>query len=55
MYSMKTVDIRKMNTEQLTLETTNLREEIAQMRRKKPRVEFTKFRALETKRKILLR
>ncbi|MEI7838251.1 MAG: 50S ribosomal protein L29 [bacterium] len=52
---MKTVDIRKMNTEQLTLETTNLREEIAQMRRKIAMGEITNVRAIRIKRKDLAR
>ncbi|MEI7674177.1 MAG: 50S ribosomal protein L29 [bacterium] len=52
---MKTVDIRKMNTEQLTLETTKLREEIAQMRRKIAMGEVTNVRSIRVKRKDLAR
>jgi large subunit ribosomal protein L29 len=55
MYSMKTVDIRKMNTEQLTQETTKLREEIATMRRKIAMGEVSNVRAVRLKRKDLAR
>jgi large subunit ribosomal protein L29 len=52
---MKTVDIRKMNTEQLTQETTKLREEIATMRRKIAMGEVSNVRAVRLKRKDLAR
>jgi ribosomal protein L29 len=52
---MKTIDIRKLNTADLTAETTKLREEIAEMRRKISLGEVQNVRAVRMKRKDLAR
>ena len=52
---MKTVDIRKLNTTELTAETTKLREEIAEMRRKIALGEIHNVRSVRIKRKDLAR
>ena len=52
---MKTIDIRKLNTADLTAETTKLREEIAEMRRKISLGEVQNLRAVRMKRKDLAR
>lgn len=52
---MKVVDIRKLKTAELATESTKLREEIAEMRRKVHMGEVTNVRSLRTKRKDLAR
>ncbi len=52
---MKIVDIRKKNTNDLALESTQLREEIAEMRRRLYNGEVTNVRAIRSKRKDLAR
>ena len=52
---MKTIDIRKLTTQDLTAETTKLREEIAEMRRKIALGEVSNVRAVRLKRKDLAR
>ena len=52
---MKTIDIRKLTTQELTAETTKLREEIAEMRRKIALGEVSNVRAVRLKRKDLAR
>ena len=48
---MKTIDIRKLTTQELTTETTKLKEEIAEMRRKIALGEVANVRAVRLKRK----
>jgi|CryBogDrversion2_11_1035321.scaffolds.fasta_scaffold101901_2 large subunit ribosomal protein L29 len=52
---MKTIDIRKLTTQELTAETTKLREEIAEMRRKIALGEVSNVRSVRLKRKDLAR
>ncbi len=52
---MKIVDIRKLSTEQLTQESTKLREEIAELRRRVAMGEVTNSRAIRNKRRDLSR
>ncbi|MEI7758825.1 MAG: 50S ribosomal protein L29 [bacterium] len=52
---MKTIDIRKLTTQELTTETTKLKEEIAEMRRKIALGEVANVRAVRLKRKDLAR
>jgi ribosomal protein L29 len=52
---MKVADIRKLKTEELAVETTKLREEIAEIRRRVHMGETTNVRSLRTKRKDLAR
>ena len=52
---MKVVDIRKLSTEQLTTESTKLREEIVEMRRRLHLGEVQNVRVIRNKRKDLAR
>lgn len=52
---MKVVEIRKLSTNDLASESTKLREEIAEMRRRIHLGETTNVRMLRTKRKDLAR
>ncbi|MBP7767265.1 50S ribosomal protein L29 [Candidatus Saccharibacteria bacterium] len=52
---MKTVDIRKLNTSDLTTEVNKLRADIAEMRRKIHMGETTNVRILRAQRKDLAR
>lgn len=52
---MKIVEIRKLKTPDLAAESTKLREEIAEMRRRVAMGETTNVRQLRTKRKDLAR
>lgn len=52
---MKVVDIRKLSTSELAIETTKLREEIAELRRRLHMGESQNVRILRTKRKDLAR
>lgn len=52
---MKVTEIRKLKTVELTVETTKLRAEIAEMRRRVHMGENTNVRSLRTKRKDLAR
>jgi ribosomal protein L29 len=52
---MKVIDIRKLTTAQLTTETTKLREEIAELRRRMHMGEVQNIRTLRGKRKDLAR
>ncbi len=52
---MKTVDIRKLKTSELTTEITKMRIEIAEMRRRVHMGESTGVRALRAQRKDLAR
>jgi large subunit ribosomal protein L29 len=52
---MKIADIRKKNTTDLAKESTQLREEIAEMRRRLYSGEVTNVRAIRAKRKDLAR
>ncbi|MBI2009075.1 50S ribosomal protein L29 [Candidatus Saccharibacteria bacterium] len=52
---MKIADIRKKSTQDLTRESTELRDEIAQMRRRLYSGEVTNVRAIRSKRKDLAR
>lgn len=52
---MKMLDIRKLPTTQLTTETTKLREEIAELRRRVHMGEQTNVRLIRNKRKDLSR
>lgn len=52
---MKIADIRKKSTQDLTRESTQLRDEIAQMRRQFYSGEVTNVRAIRSKRKDLAR
>jgi len=52
---MKVVDIRKLSTPELATESTKLREEIAELRRRLHMGESQNVRILRTKRKDLAR
>jgi len=52
---MKIADIRKKSTQDLARESTQLRDEIAQMRRRLYSGEVTNVRAIRSKRKDLAR
>lgn len=52
---MKVVDIRKLSTAELTTESTKLREEIAELRRRVHMGEVQNVRSLRNKRKDLAR
>ncbi len=52
---MKVAEIRKIKTTELTAETTKLREEIAELRRRIHMGETTNVRVLRSKRKDLAR
>jgi ribosomal protein L29 len=52
---MKITDIRKLSTTDLTAESTKLREEIAELRRRLQMGEVQNVRVLRTKRKDLAR
>lgn len=52
---MKIVEIRKLSTEQLTVESTKLRDEIAEMRRQIVLGELQASRTIRGKRKDLAR
>ncbi|MDO8591400.1 MAG: 50S ribosomal protein L29 [bacterium] len=52
---MKIADIRKKNTNDLAKESTQLREEITEMRRRLYSGELTNVRAIRAKRKDLAR
>jgi len=52
---MKIAEIRKLSTTELTQQTTSLRDEIAELRRRLYTGEATNVRALRAKRKDLAR
>jgi ribosomal protein L29 len=52
---MKIAEIRKLSTNELTTESTKLREEIAELRRRLHSGEMQNVRVLRTKRKDLAR
>lgn len=52
---MKIADIRKINTDELATETTRLREEIAELRRRAAMGEVQNVRQVRAKRKDLAR
>jgi ribosomal protein L29 len=52
---MKTVEIRKLSTKELTAESTKLREEIAELRRRTSLGEVQNVRQVRGKRKDLAR
>ena len=52
---MKIVDIRKLSTEQLANESTKLREEIAELKRRSHLGEVQNVRSIRAKRKDLAR
>jgi len=52
---MKIVDIRKLPTKELTIQSTSLREEIAELRRRLSMGEVQNVRILRSKRKDLAR
>jgi ribosomal protein L29 len=52
---MKMVEVRKISTADLTVQTTKLREEIVELRRKIHQGEVTNVRLLRQKRKDLAR
>lgn len=52
---MKIVDIRKLSTAELTTESTKLREEIAELKRRLHMGEVTNVRVIREKRKDLAR
>lgn len=52
---MKITDVRKLSTKDLASESTKLREEIAEMRRRVHLGEMTNVRSLRNKRKDLSR
>ncbi|HKU18450.1 MAG TPA: 50S ribosomal protein L29 [Candidatus Saccharimonadales bacterium] len=52
---MKVVDIRKLSTEQLTTESTKLREEIVELKRRLSLGEVQNVRVIRGKRKDLAR
>lgn len=52
---MKIVEIRKLDTKKLTTESTKLREEIAELRRRMHTGEVQNVRVIRTKRKDLAR
>lgn len=52
---MKIAEIRKLSTNELTTQSTQLREEIAELKRRLVMGETTNVRAVRTKRKDLAR
>jgi len=52
---MKVIDIRKLSTEQLTTESTKLREEIVELKRRLSLGEVQNVRVIRGKRKDLAR
>jgi ribosomal protein L29 len=52
---MKMIEVRKISTTDLTVQTTKLREEIVELRRKIHQGEVTNVRLLRQKRKDLAR
>jgi large subunit ribosomal protein L29 len=52
---MKITDIRKFNTDELTVETTKLREEISELKRRAVTGETQNVRLVRAKRKDLAR
>ena len=52
---MKIADIRKLDTSQLTVESTKLRDEITELKRSKSMGESQNVRLVRTKRKDLAR
>ena len=52
---MKVVDIRKLGTSELAVKSTELREEIAEMKRRLRMGELTNTRSIRLKRKDLAR
>jgi ribosomal protein L29 len=52
---MKTVEIRKLSTTELTTESTRLREEITELKRRLHMGELQNVRIIRTKRKDLAR
>lgn len=52
---MKIVDIRKLSTTELTAESTKLREEIAELKRRSRMGEVQNIRVIRNKRKDLAR
>jgi len=52
---MKMIEVRKISTADLTIETTKLREEIVELRRRIHQGEVTNVRLLRQKRKDLAR
>ncbi|MGH7157923.1 MAG: 50S ribosomal protein L29 [Candidatus Saccharimonadales bacterium] len=52
---MKIIDIRKLSTDQLTTESTKLREEIVELRRRLHLGEVQNVRVIRNKRKDLAR
>jgi ribosomal protein L29 len=52
---MKIVDIRKLSTQELTIESTKLREEIAELKRRVHMGEVQNVRTIRNKRKDLAR
>lgn len=52
---MKVVDIRKLSTQELTTESTKLREEIAELKRRVSMGEVQNVRTIRNKRKDLAR
>lgn len=52
---MKVADIRKLSTNELTSESTKLREEIAELKRRVHTGELQNVRVIRTKRKDLAR
>ncbi|HEX3568345.1 MAG TPA: 50S ribosomal protein L29 [Candidatus Saccharimonadales bacterium] len=52
---MKIADIRKLSTEELTTETTKIREEIAELKRQLHLGELQNVRTIRNKRKDLAR
>jgi len=55
MHNMKMTDIRKLPTQELATESTKLREEIAELRRRLHMGEMQNVRVLRNKRKDLAR
>ena len=52
---MKAAEIRKLSTQDLTKQTTSLREEIAELKRRSHMGEVTNVRLIRSKRKDLAR
>lgn len=52
---MKIIDIRKLSTQELTIESTKLREEIAELKRRVHMGEVQNVRTIRNKRKDLAR
>lgn len=52
---MKVAEIRKLSTQDLTKQTTSLREEIAELKRRSAMGEVTNVRQIRSKRKDLAR